>query len=738
MKNEKKLSYSSLPRLFKKSYSEAKFKKKILKKLYIESDKKKVQSLFSQKIKSGKTEKVCVPKESEFTKKEIKELKVLAKSIKKNNGIIRSKAFIATASVFVSLFVIVITFKNPLLKMGIRSAMQLIYGSKCDIGSVKLEILDAKLTINKLAQANPNHPMKNFYEFEKLTLDFNLTQLLRSRFNVQNVEITGIAINTKRDVSGELPVKTALFRAKVKNDVTGFYQSLEKKSVDSLSSAKKSLESMFAQFDPAALYENVQSKMKTPTLCKEIESEVNESISTWKSKPGEIKANIEDFRTRSEKLASLNVKNLKTQQEIQSAIDDVAQALKSGQTVKNTLDSTVKSLSSEQKKITDLQKKLEESIKSDTRLVSSLAGSLSLSGAESFVSDSLDAFAYSVLGKYYPYLKMGISYLSGMKSSSKSDEDADAAKELKKQKENAKKEHKRYAGRYVYWRADTVPRVLIENIHGSGFGFDIKITDISSDMDKVGRPVVGKLTYTDKKRTHKGSVTLDARSKSRDALITASYSGNDFPLDMKLSKIGSVNGIPDINGNASLSGTLFADTDFSFGGKCSIGMNRVKLSSDAISPDYADKIYQVALSSVNAMNASFDFAFSEANGISLNVINDLDKQIVNGVKKSAGSYLSEVQKQASELVQKNLGENSRQVFEKFSDFSDIAKNIHDQQAFVDSINAKLREKQVELTKMLAKKAASTVSEKAGQALSNNAAAEKAVDAAANLLKGFKK
>ncbi len=738
MKSEKKLPAKKLPGLFKKSYTAPQFKKKILGKIYIDADRKLVLSLFSEKIKKGKTEKIRIPRTAEFTKKELKTLKGLAKSIKSNKGVVRRKAFIAVASVVFAVVFLFLTFKNPLAKLGIRSAMQFIYGSKCDIQSVKVELLGAKLTINKLAQANPNHPMKNFYEFDKLELDFNLTQLLRSRYNIENIEISGIAFDTPRTTSGELSLKESFLRRKLKTDALGFYDSLEKKSEASLTSAKGSLENLFAQYDPQKLYDNIQSQMKTPAMCKEIEESLTSSIAEWKAKPAEIKNTVSDFRDKSEKLVAISVKNLKTREEIQAALDDVAAAIKSGQNVKNTVDSTVAAVEKEQKKVNNLQKKLEDAIKRDSELVSAQVKNISFSGATDFITSSIDGYAYSVIGKYYPYLKMGITYLSSVKSSKSEKNDEKSKAEIKKQKENAKKEHKRYAGRYVYWRADTVPRLLIENVHGSGFGFDFKITDISSDMDKVGRPVVGKMSYSDKKRTHSASLTLDGRSKSKEPLVTATYSGNNFPLKMRLSKLMKADGIPDLSGTTAISGSLSADTDFSFGGSCSVSMNPLTVTSQAISPDYADEIYQAALASVKTMNAAFDFGFSEEKGVNVNVVTDLEKQILNGLKNSAGTYLSEVRKEASALIQANLNENSKQAFSKISEFTDISASVKDQKTAVDLLDKKLKEKQKELTKALAEKAASKVSEKANKAISNNAAASKAMDAASGLLKGLKK
>ena len=111
-KTEKKYPRSKLPLIFKKAYSSKKFEGKIEKKLYVPADKTYVSSLFKQsKDKKGR-EVLRVPAECEFTKKEIKRLKLLSKQIKANKGRIKVVPFIAVAAVIAALGITVTIFKS--------------------------------------------------------------------------------------------------------------------------------------------------------------------------------------------------------------------------------------------------------------------------------------------------------------------------------------------------------------------------------------------------------------------------------------------------------------------------------------------------------------------------------------------------------------------------------------------------------------------------------------------------
>ena len=96
-KPPKKFPAKKLPGLLKKSYTQKKFNSKILKKIYIPEDKKLIESLFSEKYTKGKKELIRVPRENQFTKKELSQLKKISKSIKKNKGRVKLVPFIAVA-----------------------------------------------------------------------------------------------------------------------------------------------------------------------------------------------------------------------------------------------------------------------------------------------------------------------------------------------------------------------------------------------------------------------------------------------------------------------------------------------------------------------------------------------------------------------------------------------------------------------------------------------------------------
>ncbi len=711
-KAEKKADASKLPALFKKSYKPKDFEKQILKKLYVASDKEYVKSLFkTSKDKKG-NEVLAVSAGAEFTKAELKRLKTLAKEIKANKGRFKAAPFIAVASVIAVVGITVTVFKNPVAKMAIRSTMQGIFGAKCDISSVNVEILGAQLTVNNLAQASSDDEFKNVFEFEKLDLNFNLANLLRGRFHAENIEITGIALGTERKESGKLPVKPKSAKEKAeKNDSTGFYASVKAKTGNDPEKAKKAITDLFAMYDPNAITENVKDNLQSQKTAKEVEEELKAIVEKWKNKPEELKKSVEDAQNAAKSLTSLNVSKVNAA-EIPGLLKQIESALSAVQSSKKEMESSLSSYSADQKRVNELKKKLNDAVAADKKLLSDAVSVLDVSKAKEAVSDALNQAGYGLLGQYYPYLKQLISYAGSMKGSGDSKEAEEANK---KAVEKAKKESRRFPGRYVFWKTDRVPKFLIEKAHGSGNGLEILATNISSDMNKRGEPWIIKGNYAQEKRLHNALLTVDARENTSAPLIAGKYSGNNFPLTLDLGKASGADCVPKFEGNSVVEAELTADEDYSFSGLARVNMNPAKVSAGELGSETASRIYSSALSSINSLDAKAKFAFSEKDGIDLAITTDFDRLLAGAVSKIAEKETAAVKEKALSSLSGQLG-SSEGAQKYLSEFSGISSQLDGQKSSLDLINKQLDSKKSELTK----KAASSAGNKAASAVSGAA------------------
>ena len=104
-KNEpKKVPAKKLPKIYKKQYTQKAFEKKLLKHLYIETDKDLVKQLFETSTdKKGRTVMV-VPKDKEIAKKDFARYQVLAKQIAEQKGGIKIVPLLAVIILIASIF----------------------------------------------------------------------------------------------------------------------------------------------------------------------------------------------------------------------------------------------------------------------------------------------------------------------------------------------------------------------------------------------------------------------------------------------------------------------------------------------------------------------------------------------------------------------------------------------------------------------------------------------------------
>ncbi|WP_147612283.1 TIGR03545 family protein [Treponema pectinovorum] len=713
-KIEKRFAAKKLPALFKKKYAKKKFEKKISSKLYIDSDKVYVVSLFTEEKDKKGRDVLAVSKDLTFTKKELKRLKNLSKEIKANRSRIKLASFIAVAVVLGAIGITVTIFKNPVAKFAIKSGMQGIFGAKCDIASVNVEIFGARLTVKNLAQASAEDEMKNLFQFNKLDLDFNLTQLLRARFDAQNIEITGIALNTDRTKSGKLSAKKASLEKKAKkNDDTKFYDSLKAKMGSNPDEAKNAIADLFASYDPNAITEKIKDGLQSQKVAKEVEEELKVLVEKWKSKPEELKAEVSKVQESVKTLTSINVSNVNVT-EIPALLKQIEQATTTVKNAKTNLDSSISSFESDSSRVSLLQKKLNDAISSDKDLLSSQLSILDVGKAKNALSETIERSGYAMLGKYYPYLKQLISYASNMKSSPANEK---SSKADKKSVKKAKEADKRYAGRTVYWKKDNIPSFLIEKAHGSGSGIDFFATNISNDMNKRGEPWVIKGTVERQNLLHKANLVVDARSQTKNPLVFADYSGSNFPLTIDLAKNVSVSGAPKFEGNSNLSAKLTASSDFGFSGGASIFMNPANVSSLSLDSELANRIYSTALASIKSVEAKADFSFSEKNGIGLKIASNFEDLLSNAISSVANKELANVKEQAISKLNEKLG-SSEAVNQYISQLSQISTGIKDSNSAFDVVTKQLESKKVELNKKLADSARGKASSAAAEAASS--------------------
>lgn len=707
-KPEKTVSAKKLPGIFKKTYKEKAYSKNLLKKFYIEADKKFVEKLYSpSQDKKGRNIMVC-NKSAEITKADLKRYKLIAKQIKMQKGGIKLVPLIAVAVLVAVLSAGVSLFKNIIIEKAITSAMQGIFGAKTDIAKVDFQFFNASLEINGLEQANKDSPMKNLFQIDSIKTSFNLTDLLRGKFHAENLSVEGVAIDTERKKSGELPIKPAKTKEEKQTESA---LSAKKQELSEEASAK--LKEMFDSYNPEKMLENLQNELKSPAVASQISTDVQQKVEKWSSLPAELQEKVNAFSKNVNDIANTDFSKINDVAKLKSTLEKINSTAKSGEELKKLIEKSNSDLFSDSKAIADYSNKIQTAIKSDYALVDSkiseMKSVLSPAGLNEIMTNAVQSVLYQMCGKYYPYVSKGLNAaLSAQKSSSE--------KETEKSAEKTEKTvMTRHPGRTVFFKQDTVPTLFIENVTASGYEYKTdnllfkgNAKNIANNQNMTGKPTDISADFKIAGNPNNASVKIDARTNTNSPLVTASYTGSGIPVnaDAQIFAFTSKSTIKakmtaDTNGKVSLNGVL--------------DMNISEMTGMQFDVEKISELYNSALSNIRRLTVDFSIVINEDKTItlSLNNLDSLASQLTTPVVKTLTAELNSIAADARSSAAKLLSEKTGVATEKIEQFTNIKNSVNSSKESVNNLQKKLEQKKKQINDQITNSTKAAAGDAAG-------------------------
>ena len=734
-----------LPKMLRKKYSQKKFERKVLKRIYIPRDKEFIASYFMP-VEGAKKPCVMIPDDRIFTKQELVRLKIISKEIRKQKGRVKLIPLVAVVSVIVVMVSAVLIFKDPLIKKGLQSAMQSMFGAKVDIAYLHLGILDSNFTIKGLEVANRNDTMKNLFEIGNLTVDFDLIELLKKRFVSDEMSVTDVRVNTDRKTDGALPEKSKGNPnpriEKVKSQVTEFASS--KNEV-----LKNSITDIFSEYNPETILSNFYSKLSTPELVEDIEKEMNLLISSWQTAPDELKTSVNKVIADGQAVIDFDWNRIKSDPtQIRTILATLKSVTDNTTSLYKESEKTMNMLQRDVKQVQTMTNNVQKAITSDFNLISKEVNKITSFSIKddgmNMLTASFEKIIADLFGKYYPVFQEAMGYVQDL-----------SAKSAEKKALEAEKERtaiQRYAGRTIEYRKDNIPTFLIKKMHGSGadgnFSLSLDVTDISSDMTKWGKPAAISGMVGHGQMSDSFSGTLDLRDNRPGDLVELNYNGVGYTVDMTLPEDESIPGVPTGTGIAAFSARITANETgkFSVGGV--VNLEPVSFSTATFEPVYAYDLYNRALAMFTAVRAGVTLDYSPDTNLSLSVDSDIDRRFMQVLNQLFNEELAKVKQQVAATAQGVLDESTAKVKERFGDFEDIQSLMDEQtnrlEAYKKELEKKYREGEERLNAILnaAKDAATKAAQEAIMGSTDAAketatqAAEDAAQEAVNALKGL--
>lgn len=699
-KKVKLVSAKKLPPLFKKSYTTEKYEKKIGKHIYIKTDREFIDKIFVPAKDKKSRDIVKVDLTKNLPKNDVKRYKVLAKQIKSQKGGIKIVPLLAVVILIAAIGICFTLFKNVIIKKGIVSAMQGIFQAKTDIEKVDFQFFGSSLDIRGLQQANKDEPMKNLFQMDDIMIDFNLTDLCRGKFHAENLIVAGVALGTDRKTSGELPAKVK------KEKKTSEESEISKKAEELKNAAMNSLLAMFADYNPEKMLSDLQDELKSPTLAAEISTNVQEKVAKWQEVPSQIQTQVTEFSTSVNDVIKTDWSKVSDPTRLKNALESLNSAYTKGTSLKTSIEKTTKEIESDSKEVAGYANQVESAVKSDLNLVETKIADVknlfSPEGLKEIMNEAVQSMLYSVLGKYYPYVNTAMDKVTEIKASTaaKSEKTEKSEKKVKKNKTETKRE--RLSGRDIYFKKDTVPKLLINNVVASGYEYGKETvdenllfkgvaTDISSNPDMYGKPAKAEADFKIGANKNNAKIVVDARTNTTAPLVYADYTGNGYPINAD-AQVFSFESSSNIKANMS------ADSDGSFkiGGNVDLSMNGIK--GFEFEPVRLSNLYNNALGGIKNLTLGFTIDCDKSNGVSVSIDNldRLASQLVNPITKAVSGELNSIASEAQTKVTAMLSEKTGIATDKIAQFTNIEGLIGNQKNSLDSLQNQLDSKKKEL------------------------------------------
>ncbi len=671
---------AKVPYIFDDDFSEKEFEKNLLSKIYVPADQQFISSLY-EKSEEG----IYSLKENlELSKQEQKKLKTIATQIKKQKGRVKLIPLAVTIGIIVLLVLTVNAFKNTIVKKGMTMALESVFGAKCDISSVNLKIFDSSLRVKEIAVANKDEPMKNLFELSDINVDFDLVQLLKGRFVMDEILAEGIQLGTDREVSGELPNKKKddkkeELTEEEKAEVKPIQQQIADLLKEKTGVSAEGVTHLFSQYDPKKMVNDFYDQMQSPKIIQNLQPQAENLVTGWKTTAEQMDHDVKDFTQKAQALVNTDISKINDPVVLNQLLENLNAVRTQAETIKTSVESAVTKVKDDAQTVNNIANDMKNAVNSDFAMVDTKVkqlSSLDISRATRLFSGDLDQPALQLISKYLPTAKMVLDKVQEFQQS--------GSKTEKEKKTKKKTSTNRLAGRTVEYRKDNVPNFLVRNLSLSGkdvkrdFALSGNIKNISNDCDKLDKPVEAFVKLNrNSVNTETLSAVVDMRKNRVQKAISASLTGSGYSFnDFTLPNMENTAGIPFISGLANIKADLAFDTDLSFDLAGALDLTQAAIKVKPFEPEFAYSMYTRAVEPITQFVLSANAGYDPKNLLKLLINSDLDKKLSESLQVLFKQELTNAKLQIENLAKQEIEKLTGPLEEQLSMFGDIKSLVN--------------------------------------------------------------
>jgi uncharacterized protein (TIGR03545 family) len=656
-----------VPKLFKAQLSEKRFRKKVIRRIYIESELNFLLGLYSK----GADGRYHRPEELNI--EDTKRLQQLARSIKKNRGVLRTGKVSLLVIVIAAILVFNYVFKNRLLEQALERGLEVVFSARAEVDDLDFRILSGRISFTHLSVGDREQPFRNLFELGASEVDLNTAELLKAKVVVTNLESLQIGWNTPRQTSGTL--------------VEG---GRGEKAVSGDREQWRGLSLNLGNLDAEALVEDQMEKLSSPAQITALNNRLRTLQQQWQLTVDKGRADVAELSGRIDSVRSIDVRSLDTLPELQQAVADIREAATALDQVKNDVEDVNTQIDVDREGIEAARSAFVQAVDSDTAYLASLTD-LSSGELRNLVSDLVAGYLEQTLGRYYGYAQRVKGYADKLITGAEG------------KRSNRQRVGRMEGGENIPFAAVMYPRFLLENarvsVTGTGTSETIEgsVQNVSSDPDLLGRPVTFAFSRTKAERRLSVDGVFDRRSNRENDLILGVQVANQ-----SVEVPGSLESL----GLSSLSALYRFYTDFTLSrpADSADGSGVLELYDLSVQPTSGQELlgrtlYET-LNSVDAVAVEFDYTFSGSGVAKVVARSSIDEQLSRALKDRvagiAKQYESRLREEVSARIEAQLEENDT----LYGAFSDLEQTAGGNLADVNAYEAVLAQKRGEVEKRI--------------------------------------
>ena len=651
------------PKLFRKPIPEKKFNKKILKRIHIKQEKDFLLSLMEQNSSGAYVLK------GELDKKNAKRLGALAKSIKKNKGIVTGWKAAILLLIAGAVLVFNLLFKDRLVEKAIETGLESVFQAPADLEDTRLKIFSGSLSFASLAVADKDRLDTNLFELAATELKINIWELLKKRVVIERIMARGIALGTPR--SGDSGV--------------------EQDSEESKDTRETGGGSLIADADPQAIFDAQMSRLESPAYIDSVNEAYGRAVEKWPGKVDQLNSDLAAGRKGAEKIAAINIPSINRADEAAAALKVISDNSPAVETAVESAGAVSADFNRDRRELQELQAGIREAVSRDYALLAEAVGNPG-GTLKGIASQAAENILRAKIGDYYDKAQKLLGAAGRLK---KSDKEGPVKKSVLTRK-----------GEVVNFPVQGYPRFLIQEFRVS-YGSEgvepymiLLAEDINSEPDTWGKPVEFTWDSLQEGIGVKAEGLADMRSAAETLFsVSVDLSGAAFNGGSALSGLG----VENLAGDAGGSMDFHVEKDGTGHGEGRVVLGAFETEFSGSEDPLSEAVREILEETDTAVfKISFD---AEGNEItSFRVSSDMDALLA----EKAGEYLKD---RADELKQdlqnaleaelsSRLKENKRlnQLFDEYGgDVGAGLKASGDLESSVDSKKQDLEKRTAEVS-----------------------------------------